>query len=410
MSAEPKKAPRQTKAAREQLALLLELGALSATTGKGVVDDARLNPQTIGSLRKHKLTATADVVGGRGKRPVYWLTPLGLIAAQANAPATPRKARAKFAATDLVGRKLITKDAIEKPGFYRMASDVYHADPCPTPALSSTLAAKLVEFSARHAWYHSPRCTEPGSAYVRSNPTYPMDIGSAVHAFAFGDPEHDVVWIDAPDFRDSRTKGWRDAARAKGKTPILKHDKPRVLHMAEVLQPVLERELGCSLGDAYGEVVIAAQVRGAWVRTRSDLLRGDLRVILDVKTTAISAHPDAAAGRLFDGAHIQEALTHRVLDELDPENAGGRVFKFVSIEQDEPHGVSTSQIDGDSAAIALQQADYAIDEWAKGAAEKGEWAGYAPGVHVASMPAWKQIQWRMRAISLGIADEQGEPT
>lgn len=441
-----KKARGPNKAARAQIALLHELGALSATTAKSPSDDQRIEPRKLGSLIKRKLVGSTEAHGALGKRTVYYLTGLGQMAYQSEAPASERMAAAKkapaktkrkvsksaadlfsdatapaavtptaeaaptFSATDIVGPRLITNDTVTKPGFYRMGSDVYHRDPCPTPALSSGLAWRLIDKSPLHAWRESPRCDVEGSEQTRRDPTYEMDIGSAVHALTFGEPS-DIAWIDAPDFRDSRTKNWRAAARQQGKTPILKNDKARIVRMAEILQPVLEQELGCDLGDAYGEIVIAAQDPdgGGWRRTRCDLVRGDCRVILDLKTTGMDAQPEAAGSRLFDGAHVQEALTHRILDLLDPDNAGRRTMKFVSMEQHEPHGFSVIQIEGDSGAIAAQQLGYAESAWDIGISTK-EWVGYAPGVYRAVMPPWKQIAWRMRAIALGIADEQGEPT
>jgi len=396
---------------REQLRILLEGGAVSPQTGKGVGDLPGLNPLTMGALERHKLAGSTTIRTSQRTYGVYWLTALGQLAAAADKPAVAKKEKApkprRKLATDILGPRLWTTSEITKPGFYRMASEVYHRDPCPAPALSSGLAAMLVDTSPAHAWRKSPRCDIPGSEAAQKDPTYGMDIGSAVHAFAFGDAATDIVFIDAPDWKDSRTRNWRAAARQQGKTPILKGDKDRVVRMAEILIPVLEERLGCALGDAYGEVVIAASEGLQWRRTRCDLLRGDLLRIIDLKTTALTAHPDAASGRLFDGAHLQEALTHHILDAIDPDNAGKRVMEFISIEQDEPHAFSVVQIDAESAAIANQQLHYALTEWDKGVAT-GKWPAYAPGVHRASMPPWKQIAWRLKAIELGIADQNGE--
>lgn len=405
--------PRLSKGARAQLALLLDAGAIDAQHGKEVRDLPELNPMTLGSLRRHKLVDSTSIKTKQRAYTMYWLTPLGVLAAKANAPATPKAkkaAKGKSAAApapaprDLVGSRLRTVNVIDAPGFYRMASEIYHADPCPTPALSSGLAATIVERSPLHARLESPRF---GAA--AREPNYAMDIGSAVHAFAFGDPVADLVWIDAADWKDRRTRNWRAAARAEGKTAILKVDKARVLHMAEALRPVLERELGCAIGDAYGEITIAAQVEGGgWRRTRSDLTRGDARRIVDVKTTGMSAEPEATAARLFDmGAQIQEALTLEILDAIDPAGAGLRRFVFVAIEQDDPHAISVIELDPAARDVGAQQVAYAGDCWDRGVV-KNEWPGFDNGkAHRAIMPAWRQSRWFARAFELGLVDENG---
>ena len=56
---------------------------------------------------------------------------------------------------------LITSDTVTAPGLYRMTEAAYHADPCPAPSLSRSIAETLILESPEHAFAAHPRLTKP---------------------------------------------------------------------------------------------------------------------------------------------------------------------------------------------------------------------------------------------------------
>ena len=48
-------------------------------------------------------------------------------------------------------------DRISEPGVYSLPDDAYHADPCPGPSLSSSVAKLMLDRSPLHAWHAHPR-------------------------------------------------------------------------------------------------------------------------------------------------------------------------------------------------------------------------------------------------------------
>lgn len=390
---------RRTVAQKEQLRLLFEAGAVAPAKGVEARNTPGLNPLTVGPLRKHKLVDSKGIKTAQRAYTIYWLTPLGVAAAEAERRVVPKKRAAKKPAKAKRGEAFDARDWIVEqskvtaPGLYRMPAEAYHRDPCPAPAMSSGLAELLVQRSPRHAYHRAPKGGDQALT-----PTYAMDIGSAVHAVTFRFSEL-VASIDKPNFQDGQAKNWRAAIRQDGRIPILKRDVERVLAMADIARAEIEAFMECAIEECVREIVIAWRER-AWARGMIDVMRCDGRRILDVKTTEMSAHPDDAGARLFaHGAHLQEALYTRGLDRIDPKGQGRRRYAFLAIEQDPPHGHCLLEIDEASRDVARAQIEYAMGVWAD-CVESGVWPGYAKGVQPASMPTWAQMQWTRRQIEM----------
>ncbi len=94
-----------------------------------------------------------------------------------------------------------------KPGLQDWTPDQYHADPCPTPALSSSLARTLLDKTPLHAWAQSPRLDDE---YVRVEKTV-FDVGSAVHKLYLGKGS-DLKIINASAFNTKIAKEERNQA------------------------------------------------------------------------------------------------------------------------------------------------------------------------------------------------------
>src|SRR5882672_6742571 len=110
-----------------------------------------------------------------------------------------------------------------------MSSEKYHADPAPSPSLSSSLAAVLLSQSPRHAWRMHPKLNPRYEAEESAR----FDLGSAAHALLLeGNNQMEV--LDFPDYRTKAAQTGRDEARARGKFPVLGHQYLDVRKMVEV--------------------------------------------------------------------------------------------------------------------------------------------------------------------------------
>ena len=110
------------------------------------------------------------------------------------------------------------REPITEPGVYDIPAEIYHADPCPEPSLSSSVATALIDRSPRHAWQAHPRLNPVHEPDNRQD----FDLGKAAHALLL--EGRDVAEIvDAADYRTKAAREARDAAYAAGKTPLLAH-------------------------------------------------------------------------------------------------------------------------------------------------------------------------------------------
>ena len=96
-------------------------------------------------------------------------------------------------------------------GIHTIPAAAYHADPCPAPSLSASIAKKLCLASPLHAWHAHPRLNP---AAVDENGEH-FDIGTAAHALLL-EGTSAVAVIDAKDYRTNAAKEARDAAYAAG--------------------------------------------------------------------------------------------------------------------------------------------------------------------------------------------------
>lgn len=294
----------------------------------------------------------------------------------------------------MTGLKFSSAKTISKPGFYSMTREAYHADMAPTPSLSSSLAKVIVNRSAAHAVAKSPRFTGRPPT-----PTSAMDQGSAVHAFLSG-ADADVEIVPFHDWKSTDAKRLRSLAWRNGRTPILKTDVERLRYCAENARPVLIELMGAPVAEWVHEAAFFWRGdSGGWRRGALDLTRFDLRVWADVKTTDHDASPRSAGRALYEfDAHIQEAHYNAGLDAIDPEGKGRRATWFVTIERDEPFGISVHQTDATARSDGAEMAHFAGEEWDRACAAiaadyPGTVRAYEIGPHVAEYPTWKAAAW-----------------
>lgn len=299
-----------------------------------------------------------------------------------------------------------------KPGLHRMAEAAYHADPCPVPSLSRSIAELLIMKSARHAWTAHPRLNpkwEPSDDNSRA-----ADIGTAAHARLLRQPTRIVV-IEAQNYQTKAAKEQRAEAYASGAIPLLEPD-------AEIVDAMLARadaELAGNDNPAIGaivhgsaddgstmnEIVAAWQDRigGRWCRARIDRLTLAPKkiTIIDYKTTEMSAAPGDVQRAIFNNTyHLQDGFYRRGIRHLFPEVDRHEValdMLFIVQEQKPPHEITVARISPAGRVIGEKMASAGLRLW-NHAMETGEWPGYPTQTVEADMPAWIETNWLAREI------------
>lgn len=289
------------------------------------------------------------------------------------------------------------------PGFYRLNERLYHDDPCPAPSLSGSLAALLLNRSPLHAWFNHPRLNPAFEPVETSR----LDLGSGAHKLLLGEGA-DIEIIGADSFQTKAAREARDTARAAGKIPLLDKDYARAAAMAKIASPFLATT-GLRIGAFTPEQVIVWREGQAWCRGMMDAISNDHTVILDYKTTAASARPDAAERSLYDlNYHFKAAFYERGLDVLCPETVGRRRFVFLFQEIDAPYACSIIEPSPGGLTIGRKQMTYAIRLWQRCMAENN-WPGYGDRTHVATPSPWIERQWLEREMNDEFATGETAP-
>jgi hypothetical protein len=210
-----------------------------------------------------------------------------------------------------------------EPGLISLPMEVYQADPCPSPSLSSGIANILLTQSAAHAWLAHPRL----------NPFYErefdsrFDLGSGMHALLLERDYSKIVWVNAKDWRTSEAKRIRDEAQAEGKMPILGHYQPAMEKAVEVARAYIDgTELKGIFDNGIAEQSLFWTEGDIWCRARPDLISADRRIIMDYKTCE-SAAPDVFGrqiGRM--GYDLQAEFYLRGMEHCCPLHRPGEVI------------------------------------------------------------------------------------
>lgn len=273
-------------------------------------------------------------------------------------------------------------------GFHAIADADYHADPCPSPSLSSSVAKVLLTRTPYHAWCAHPRLN-PDHAPVRK-PAW--DFGTAVHQLVLEPERNDIEVVDAPDWRKKDAQSERDAAYAAGKVPMLVHEYWAAFTVA--------RQLWNAYADheMLGNIILASQTElamiwqepnGVWCRAKADVIDDTRDRIIDIKTTT-DATPSVFSRRsYFDyGYHIQEAFYRRGYRAITGRDCD---FRFVAVDKDAPHLTATFASAPSVQAYADSLVERAIKTWAECTAAD-EWPGYDTRTHYVELPAYMLAQ------------------
>ncbi len=271
---------------------------------------------------------------------------------------------------------------ISEPGIYDILAAEYHADPCPQPSLSASIAKILVDRTPAHAWIAHPRLNPA----FESDEDRGFDLGSAAHAIVLEGSDK-VKIIEADNYRTKEAREARDAAIKAGFLPLLTEQFERAIDMASALRAALisHKAAGDAFCNGKAEQTLIWKEGAIWCRARLDWLSND-GPIYDYKTTDGSAG-EWGTRQLFNlGFDIQDAFYRRgVVALLDREVD----FRFVVQETEPPYLVNVVALDPQAQDYADARVEEAIDIWRRCLATS-DWPGYPAEINFVSPPIWHE--------------------
>ena len=286
-------------------------------------------------------------------------------------------------------------ELIKAPGSYNIPEGDYHADPVAVPSLSRSTIRTLLNECPMIAKMKHPRLNPE----FKEEQSGKFDLGTAAHALLLEGPDK-VAVVQADDWRTNAAKAKRDEAYAAGMTPLLQKDFERAQEMAQVAEKCLYRckELGISdiRKDCDTELsLIWKEDNGVWCRVRPDIITKDRAVIVDYKTTGLTANPENK-GKDIDnaGLELQDAFyrrgTRALFDGVDP------VFAFLFQENEPPYMCSIVALIPEAQEMGDEEVEAGINIW-KNCLDGNSWPGY-PVDRIAwvSLPPYARARWEAR--------------
>jgi len=276
---------------------------------------------------------------------------------------------------------------IDKPGIYTMKAEEYHADPCPKPSLSASIAKELLAQSARHAWWAHPKLNP---AFEREDEGK-FDVGTAVHAYLL-EGESNFAIVAADNWQTNKAKDARAAARLAGQTPLLTEQWERVQEMATAAreQLAVHADPPRPLATGKPEQTIVWREGEIWCRARLDWLHEDRKTIDDYKSTGASANPTAWSRLLLNmDFDVQAAFYLRGLKAVAGVDA---IFRFVVQETYKPYALSVIGMTPELLELAERKVRHALAAWSH-CLEGNVWPGYPTATCWAELPGWAETQW-----------------
>jgi PDDEXK-like domain of unknown function (DUF3799) len=281
---------------------------------------------------------------------------------------------------------------VDGPGFYQMTAAEYHADPCPQPSLSASIAWLLCSDSAARARWCHPRLN-PQHQEEESDG---FDIGTAAHSIVLEGDQRAVRVVDGvTDWRTTQAKEVRDQLRAEGLVPLLRKHYDQVVAMTASTRAQLDaHEDGREMfRDGWPELVAIWRLelgdgREVWCRSRIDYLRVD--GIDDYKSTRGSAHPEQVSKNMAKNGMVMQAEFYRrgvavLTGELLP-------FRFAMQECYAPYLLSVNALAPSLAMLGEKQLQYALERWAR-CLEANVWPGYGTQTAYAELTPWDEQAW-----------------
>ncbi|MCK9994444.1 MAG: hypothetical protein Dbin4_02964 [Alphaproteobacteria bacterium] len=295
----------------------------------------------------------------------------------------------------------MTGQTMLRPGVHcDIPEDIYHADPCERPSLSSSIGKVILAQSPLHAW----------TAHPRLNPEFEtgnerkFDIGKAVHAMLLDDRAERICVIDFADYKTNAAKAARANALAAGQLPLKTADYEQAVAIVQSAR----REIALfkeypEFIDGVSEVtLIWEEPGGVLCRARIDRMSNDRRHLFDVKTDGQSAHPESFGRKIINmGYDFSAAFYLRGFRKCFPDLPAPE-WSWLAVETDPPYGVSITGLDEAGYAIAEHQVEIAIAIWRECMAS-GKWPGYPHKKRIIETKPWALTGHEQLKASIGFS-------
>lgn len=263
---------------------------------------------------------------------------------------------------------------------YNIPASVYHADPCETPSLSSSIAQTLLEQSPAHAALKHPRIS-PGT---KLDPSKRMRFGSSVHAVLSGD-ESEIVVGEFKDFKKDEARDWKALVIASGRVPMLRHEMDSQTGTVNAL--ISKAGNGCDnkpfVSHGQSEVTVIWKEGEIYCRARFDRLvispDGFTADIWDWKVTG-DVSDESLRRRIEDGWYFMRAAFYlRGLHAVIPSISGRGCFFWTFVEDKAPHAVRRVPLCESWRHWGNIMSSRAIDMWS-GCLKSGNWSDPLDGL------------------------------
>lgn len=263
----------------------------------------------------------------------------------------------------------------------------YHADPCGTPSLSSSVARILIDKTPAHARLAHPRLNQQfGSVSNRA-----MDIGSVAHELVLGrGAGFEISPYDT--YNSKAAKEWRDDTLASGLTPIKAKEHAAAKRMADSIAWMADA-IAFQHGHAESVVIWEDAIAGTLCRAMIDWYDPDRASVFDLKTTGLGLSDRALQKMIAGGLDLQAAFHLRGLGQATGND--NIAWHWVFVENEEPHECRIIEMDATTRAFGNRKAECAIQLWTQCLAHNA-WPGYPREVQKLGYPAWAESSWLER--------------
>jgi hypothetical protein len=287
---------------------------------------------------------------------------------------------------------------ITEPGVYDLSTEAYHADPCQTPSLSSSIGKLMLNKSALHAAVRHPKLAMEQIKEEKDT----FDLGTAAHTMLLGKGSRFVVH-DGDSWRgkiDGETSAeWKAKVRVDGMVPILASQYQRTEEMVAACREQLQftesrGAFNFSTGKTEQALVWREQTSSGviWCRCLIDWLPDKIEedmISYDYKTTE-DAHPDVQEKRTYNlGYDFQAAFYRRGVKAVFGLHEAR--IRFINQERDTPYCISQTELTPSAMELANREVLRAMEFWAMCLAED-IWPPYPARVCYINPPAWAEKQ------------------
>ncbi len=291
-----------------------------------------------------------------------------------------------------------------------MLDDCDLAEDLEKPALSPSVAKNIVTECPRYAWA-SHRLL--GNLVLLTKEQRAIrERGNALHNLVL-EGGNKIVPLTFNDFKTSAAKAARDDVRASGLYPILDGVLDELREAAENIEFECKRILlddfsyDGKIFDPDGtfeeRLEWFEQADGGEVECHgvADWVSVDRTLVVDLKTTTGTVHPDACDSALLKQSGVIQGCAYpSAIQTLDPKLAGRVEMLFLYAQSKPPYLVTPVHCAGDMRHIGEDLWLDAVEKWqqclAKGQ-EAEHWPTYTDGrVHEAHAPAWAMAQHEAR--------------